>query len=1577
MINIHLKLTLFLSLIIVVKFASADVLRTRVCGNVVSDDLAASFEIRLRSYGFQSDDQASGFQEYPEYYEPSDISSWYNDHVDLNKKMTISGSDKIYCIELKSETVTHDFSILEHSLEAANASGEYYDHIGIESDCWQDDYANFSHVWECQVPTDEVNKVDLLKFEKSDPRLFKEDGVTLNNDDPSCNQPGGRGLCVSGVVQDFKVYSSVGIVNYELIESGTIPDEAAYVKYFPKGMYYLIGGVGTTTYPKRDLVLNFRYDIFIEDGELRFERVEVNSEFDNYNTMVVKNYFDGNFIYNGSFENKSEVNTNLRSFKYRYSGWSIYEEVTPIHDFSFVKPVSGKDYMKIQVVGDGNTSEVTHGRLDQKIFLKSNSKYKLEYYYSTVVNNFTGSIEPEFHSIAVGSGDRYDFPEPNYNLNVPWTKQSIEFETGDEASVFKAWFLDAPVEWGEVAVFIDDVTLHEVNDNVNIPSNSTTISLSVLNNNNRPMKTTTKYGNKNISALIKYDKLGRTQGNSMVFPETYTPSSDVSSCENVIGKTKQEIMLCQYYTDQYGVLFDGNGFDSTVYSNDPLGRVETSYRAGVSDQKDSVFYTSEGEYFKKIITDKNNNESYEITDLFGNVIEKRNQWFMSDISTTYEYDGNGNLIKSVSPKGPNGEAQTTLMNYNSLGQLLSERHPDIGILGSKVDDDDDGDGIINGEDYNDRDSTVSIYDKSGRVRFTRTPGQRRYNKFNYTKYDDLGHIIEIGEGRLKPDDVDMPDAELHDHDLIKDMTFPSETSTMLSRFENFSVDTLTLNTYDECPLISDFCSDNTNYIVIVPGGAGVEFKDLNAAYDALKAWAIDQNFEITTLFIYQLYEAGSTQVDPEDQSRFLAFKNKNNEHIKKLGIKSIEKESEAHKQLLRENNMLGDFSPLYQFNRLTQTTTFNPDLDKSGVTNMLVTSFIYDKYGNVIEQYQSNDYVNRNDEFIQKMTFEYSPTGILLNSSWYKNNGEDILHAENYFYDEFGRMSAIKDMTGDVITEYFYDDDLQRLSGVKLGSKKNMMKRMHIEYTYHIQGAVDSANVQIYPGRTIFAEKLFFEDAPYTGVTPRTDGSLAAYYYELSNGITSNLVSHKREMVYTYDKLDRLVKAEQNGAHASEMNSYYNYYDNGAIRGIRRGSETMTGQQQASLSNYDYFTGTNRLKSLTSSPLAVKAGDTQFEDMNREYTAMDMLYDRNGNLKKDHSKNYYTFYNSYNLPYKFSHDNGHSLEMAYSGTTRIGKFDYTNDKPVKFTHYLMGGKELREDFSSVTKENSAPQISQILPLNGGLGRKVFYTDGTSEYEFYVKNYLGSTVLTYNNDKGKVNYLTEYYPFGMQVNEEVDADAENVTPKFTGKEKDDGIELSYFGARYYDADIGLWTSVDPARQFHSGYTYSFNNPVNTLDPDGKNGELLGQMFANAFGQSSISSANLAVQAGNREFQARTGDATRGTYQITFGTWGVVNTAVDIVNPIAPSDDIYTIMNLDANLIKIQNGFDNLSEAITGDRVKGEIPDMKTKLFNGLFKENAGKIKKTFDFVEASGDALFDLNPIGALDMMLDEATSGSK
>ena len=61
-------------------------------------------------------------------------------------------------------------------------------------------------------------------------------------------------------------------------------------------------------------------------------------------------------------------------------------------------------------------------------------------------------------------------------------------------------------------------------------------------------------------------------------------------------------------------------------------------------------------------------------------------------------------------------------------------------------------------------------------------------------------------------------------------------------------------------------------------------------------------------------------------------------------------------------------------------------------------------------------------------------------------------------------------------------------------------------------------------------------------------------------------------------------------------------------------------------------------------------------------------------------------------------------------------------------------------------------------------------------------------------------------------------------RFNGKEMDPETGNYYYGARYYDPRVSVWLSVDPLATHpnqvdKSPYAFSWNNPVNIVDPNG--------------------------------------------------------------------------------------------------------------------------------------------------------------
>lgn len=138
--------------------------------------------------------------------------------------------------------------------------------------------------------------------------------------------------------------------------------------------------------------------------------------------------------------------------------------------------------------------------------------------------------------------------------------------------------------------------------------------------------------------------------------------------------------------------------------------------------------------------------------------------------------------------------------------------------------------------------------------------------------------------------------------------------------------------------------------------------------------------------------------------------------------------------------------------------------------------------------------------------------------------------------------------------------------------------------------------------------------------------------------------------------------------------------------------------------------------------------------------------------------------------------------------------------------------------------------SAFLPVESFTG-----TADENEAFWFHPDHLGSSSYI-TNYVGDVSQHMEYFAFGETFVEE-HKNSHNSPFKFNGKELDEESGLYYYGARYYDPRISIWTSVDPYQYDstywdgkHNGgfynhfnqnsFMYCYQNPINLFDPNGK-------------------------------------------------------------------------------------------------------------------------------------------------------------
>ena len=373
-----------------------------------------------------------------------------------------------------------------------------------------------------------------------------------------------------------------------------------------------------------------------------------------------------------------------------------------------------------------------------------------------------------------------------------------------------------------------------------------------------------------------------------------------------------------------------------------------------------------------------------------------------------------------------------------------------------------------------------------------------------------------------------------------------------------------------------------------------------------------------------------------------------------------------------------------------------------------------------------------------------------------------------------------------------------------------------VKYSYNIRGWVKGID------SGAFKETIYYEGAPGS-IGKHYNGNIAAIavkYPTLSNTTTG--------YIYSYDKMNRLIagnsaEGEQLADNKNRDREYFSYDQNSNVVdhqnwGYRAGSYTLVQQVRATYEG-------NRLKTAVNSVLQSPTYNSQFMFTSGVTNSggYKYVYDRNGNLVQDYNKGISRIeYNCLNLPNTIQMTNGNSIHYSYDA---LGRRQAKRTITLKAAVNVPMGEVYAATTDEIRMNRRMYYCGENIYAGGlnaiGLFRTLVpdgYIDGNGEWYYQIKDHLGS--VRAEVDRGGVQYTTNYYPSGIQHG----GHSLNDDYAFTGKElqTSHAVNLYDFEARYYDPIFGF-TTMDPLCEKYYGvspYSYCAGNPVNRIDPDGR-------------------------------------------------------------------------------------------------------------------------------------------------------------
>ncbi len=848
----------------------------------------------------------------------------------------------------------------------------------------------------------------------------------------------------------------------------------------------------------------------------------------------------------------------------------------------------------------------------------------------------------------------------------------------------------------------------------------------------------------------------------------------------------------------------------TLHDTNGDGVVPRFVASGGSLQLDGTY--AAGMLAKTTVIDPNGNRSITYTDRSGNDIRKVNILDGNPVVTHYVYDDWGRRVWVLPPRA------MEMIETGDSAQLAAD------TWGSRYEYDEYGRQVA--KYLPEEEAVTTVYDRLGRVILRQDGLIRQNSDWLFTKYDAYGRTVMTGIYRaneLQPRATSRADMQayvdglqngsapdrLHERPATSDdaqtkygytdTTFPTEDPFRIG--EELYVWTVT--DYDDYDFNQDGTDDAAFEDQDFPAGGGLVTTGSGDVYtDAFRAF--DQIRGKTTRTRVRVL---GNETAGEDQPV------------------SSEPEPEPIQPFPCLTTICPPLSPpLYTTSDVTtlseptdgQTSQTSTSSGSEGSVQWVTNVPFYDKKGRTIQTQRTGPVSTTRtstrylfDGRVHATKTTHNRTDGVEEIPTY---GSELVVTRTNEYTDQGRIKRTLQRIEGSSTEVIVAETRYNAIGTPVEVKKHSTDGGQ---TFAFTETRES-NVRGWTTRKtvrdtglLYEHRLGYEDAAY----PRFGGSIARMQWEMGGE------GEYHSYDYVYDDLGRMTAAEYDGelGGTGSFDQTAAYDNHGNLTNLTR--YTASGQIDDLSYSYDGFG--NQLTDVEDA-----TGNAEgFTDGNLASGTQAYTYDPNGNLLEDRHKGLSVAYNYLNVPNEIDFGDGRRIQWTY--TANGSKLE----RRVLDSQGVVSSKRYAGGFTYLDPDGTGSAAETLDFFGHGAGRVKYYagSGGGSErvaYEYAFKDHLGNTRLLVDPDGAGIMQASAYYPYGLRIGGLhqglIDATGPSTNEElYNGKELTDahGLNWYHYGARFYNVEIARWTTMDPADEFHTPYTYVGGDPVNLVDPDG--------------------------------------------------------------------------------------------------------------------------------------------------------------